>query len=393
MEVISSLHDGRINSTNYMVEMPIEEYLGISRDILKQNEFQRRRVSSSKTIYSLLKQDVLKGCVIPPVVLALTSVAVQQSIKKEEVSSFVLSHKNDLVILDGLQRTYSLVDLEAELIAKGDQDNLKMFYGQRLRVEVYVGINRLGILYRMLTLNTGQTPMSLRQQIEILYLDYTKAPVGDVVLVREADNRPIADIKEYNFRETLEGFNSYLERNELPIERTDLLENITSLEKLSEENQEQDIYRDFLASWHDFIVKINTLTNAEEFSADHLNEYVKEFGNPFGRNVVQIFKRSQAITGFGAAIGRLKDFNLISGFEAIQEASGRLNISIPPQEYLMRINSTISWITGNSKRIGNAQRMYFQYYFREIFNPDGDCYCKPDKAIDVALQRYKSQNL
>lgn len=48
-------------------------------------------------------------------------------------------------------------------------------FNENKLVEIYFKINRFGNLYRMLTLNTGQTPMSLRHQIEILYgnLDLT----------------------------------------------------------------------------------------------------------------------------------------------------------------------------------------------------------------------------
>ena len=109
----------------------------------------------------------------------------------------IIERKNELVILDGLQRTYTLVDLEQELIASGDETSLKSFYGHKIRIEVYVGINRLGILYRMLTLNTGQTPMSLRHQIEMLYLDYSKTPPPGITLIREADNRPTTEISDY----------------------------------------------------------------------------------------------------------------------------------------------------------------------------------------------------
>jgi hypothetical protein len=389
MNVLSRLPDGRIQSDNYLVELSITEYLALIKGVLEQNEFQRRRVSSSKSIYSLLKQDIQRGCVIPPIVLALTSVPAASGISISNLATYVAQHSQNLVILDGLQRTYSLLDLSNELHAHGDPDAISKLSEHQLRVEIYVGINRLGILYRMLTLNTGQTPMSLRQQIEMLYLDYAKVPLQDNIrLIREVDTRTASGPTEYNFREIIEGFNSYLERNELPIERADLLENIKILEKLSQENAQRDIFKDYIEAWNAFIQKITAVTNGvslpePDASAPPL---------PMGKTAAQCFKKAQAITGFGAAIGRLVDFTLIPDFTAVKEAAEDLTPPPDPVAFLEELNKTGAWINANAKRIGNAPRMFYQYYFRELFNPESSQYKNPALAVSAAFQKYLSQN-
>ena len=81
----------------------------------------------------------------------------------------------NLIILDGLQRTYTILELIEELKSEEDnQEELSKVLSNSIRIEVFLGINKIGILYRMLTLNTGQTPMSIRHQIEILYSDYSE---------------------------------------------------------------------------------------------------------------------------------------------------------------------------------------------------------------------------
>jgi len=386
MNVLSKLHDGRIDSDNYLVELSIDQYLDLVKDVLKQNEFQRRRVSSSKSIYSLLKKDIQRGCVIPPIVMALTSVHSGQEVTKETLGAYIETNKTNLVILDGLQRTYSLVDLVEDLSFLGDTEAAEQVKKQLLRVEIYVGINRIGILYRMLTLNTGQTPMSLRQQIEMLYLDYAKMTLNGITLLREVDTRPATGIGTYNFREIIEGFNSYLERNELPIERADLLENIKSLEKLAQENAQKDIFKDYVESWDSFIRQIDHLTNSETL--------VEGIGaaTGWGKNAAQCFKRAQAVTGFGAAVGRLVDFKLIDGFDSVKDVIEKMEAPEDSLAFLEELNKAILWINSNSKKIGNAQRMFFQYYFRELLNPQNDQYAKPGPAVNSAFQKYLSQN-
>lgn len=388
IKVISKLRDDRIGSDNYLLELTIGEYLELVVGVLAQNEFQRRRVQSSKSIYSLLKQDIVKGCVIPPIVLALTAINTQTKVNEGTLEKYIQEHKENLVILDGLQRTYSLLDLRSEYQNSDDEEMLQKVLAHRIRLEIYVGINRVGILYRMLTLNTGQTPMSLRQQIEMLYLDYAKVPLPGINLVREADKKQVMNKNEYNFREIIEGFNSYLERNELPIERADLLENIKSLEKLSLENADRDIFKDYVETWHAFMGRMNEITIDATLPVD----FEKDHGAVWGETTLDSFKRAQAISGFGAAVGRLKDFKLIQGFEDIKNAVAVLEAPIDKNEFLYNLNKNVARINNTAKKIGNAQRMYFQYFFRELFNPEGDCYCKPFQAVDSAFQKYLSQN-
>ena len=72
MQIKSILEDNKVSAKSILIEISIEDYLGLAKQIYKKNNFQRRRVRSSKNVYSLLKADILQGCVMPPVVLAYT---------------------------------------------------------------------------------------------------------------------------------------------------------------------------------------------------------------------------------------------------------------------------------------------------------------------------------
>jgi len=386
VKIASRLKDGRINAVNYLIEISIGDYLDLAKRVVKNNEFQRKRVSSSKTVYSLLKSDILQGCVIPPIVLALTS-SDEIELTQENLREVLTDQNENLMILDGLQRTHSFMDLEDDLTKKADEDGLAAYRELPIRCEIYVGINRIGILYRMLTLNTGQTPMSLRQQIEMLYLDCAKQEINGLVLARESDGTKAKGINVYNFKEVIEGFNCYLERNELPLERADLLENIRSLEKLSQENSGQDLFKEYISTFHGFVVKINDLAGDGQ-----MNDEVSTEGSVWGRTAKQIFKKQQAMAGFGAAVGKLRDNQIINGFSGIEETTSRIELGCDSADFfLAEFNKTMRWISDNTKKIGNAQRMYFQYYFRELFNSQGDGFLSLYESIDLALQKYKSQ--
>ena len=386
MKLVSTILDDRINAKNHLIEISIGEYLGIAKSILKNNEYQRRRVKSSPTLYSLLKTDLLRGCAIPSIVLAYSDNEAT-NIDNDAVVDFIQEKGNQFLILDGLQRTSSMLDLEAELSNVDDNESLSRLLKHIIRIEVYIGVNKLDVLYRMLTLNTGQTPMSLRQQVEILFLDYSHVPLGDIQLVRETDNTPLNDFGQYSFKAVIGGFNSYLDRNELPFDRYDLLDSVKSLEKLSTEDQ-PDLFKVFIETYHQFVSKMNEASKQHIFTDKDLN--LK--GQPFGKSVFHIFIKEQSIAGFGAAIGKLIDFKKISSFGDIKESIDAVdysNVNIALESLLIQLEK----IRLSSKKIGNSQRLYFHFYFRELFNPEGDTYRDIENVVNSAYRKYESQTL
>jgi len=389
IRAVSVLKDLRINAYNVLFEVSIERYRDLTRDVLRKNEFQRKRVRSSKTVYSLLRSDLQRQCVIPPVVLAITTEI--EGLAATDHAGFerlLIDNSKHLVILDGLQRTYTILDLLSDLENAHDEAVLREVLESKIRVEVYFGINRLGILYRMLTLNTGQTPMSLRQQIEILYLDYLDARPNGVQLIREADDRVAVGEHQFNFKDVVEGFNSYLDRDELPIEKSDILENINSLEKLSKENQNTELFEKYVEALSSFVAKINVLAAGVELGED----YLEDKPSPFGRNMLQVFKKPQAFSGFGAAIGRLIDVEAVRSFDDVIAQVRALEMD-SPIEVLEEINNSLGWLKDNTKKIGNAQRSFFSYFFRDLFNPESDGHGDALACARSALRKYQGQNM
>ena len=208
---MSKIFDQRINSWNLYVESTFGEYLKFAKNIINNNELQRKRVKTSKTIYSLLKNDLQKGCIMPPLVLALvkTDIIDVENPNQEKLLQYINENSKNVLLLDGLQRTYTLIDADTEMEKKSEEEYQK-FLENKLRLEIYVEINKFGILYRMLTLNTGQTPMSARHQLEMLYSDMLNTEFDGVKLVTDKDGKADPDENEFIFKNAIEGFNSYM---------------------------------------------------------------------------------------------------------------------------------------------------------------------------------------
>jgi len=375
MQIKSILEDKKVKAKSLLIEISIGDYLILARQILKSNQFQRKRIRGSKSIYSMLKADILDECVIPPIVLAYTKVG--DSIENN-ISKTIINEASHFVILDGLQRSYTLLDIEAEIST--DEKRHKKYLKQIIRCEIYHGINRLGILYRMLTLNTGQTAMSLRHQIEIMYLDLIDKPIDGVTLVREAEDNK-QGISHYNFKDMVEGFNSYLERSESPLDRGDVLENIASLENLAKENSQNDVFKEFVICWNKFIEKINSFDlkypEEEDEGADNIRR--------FAVTGLSAYKRPGAVSGFGAAIGLLKDEGDDISFESLKFDELFVG-SNDEDDYLYELDEAMRVFTDKAKKIGTAQRLYFRQFFKLLFWRDSGCYRNMYKAHQEAFK-------
>jgi hypothetical protein len=386
MNLINIIFDNRIKAFNLLFEINIEEYYEMSKSILDKNEFQRRRVKSSSTVYSLLKKDLLEGCIIPPIVLALTDVEFNSSngFEPEYINSYIKSKQDRLIILDGLQRTFTIRDLYKDLESTKDYANLQKLSSQKLRIEIYLGINKIGILYRILTLNTGQTPMSMRHQIEILYSDYLEQDIEGITLLLESNDRVPQNSKEYKFKDIVEGFNSYLDRDYLPMDRNSVLENIESLEKLSSENQNSDLFIDYLKVFDGLIQSLIAKSNSWEYNEE---TDIKISAQPFGRNAEQVFKKPQVMTALGSAIGKLIDFKSLENLQAVLPLYHKLNLG-DIDTTLTNLILKLDKIRIVAKKIGNDQRLFFHHLFRELFDEKGDSYLDFNKSIEEAYSTY-----
>ncbi len=384
MKIVSRIYDKKINALNVLIEMSIGEYIKVAKNITEKNEFQRKKVNKSKTVYALLKEDLKKGCIFPPIVLGVKTEKLENVLnigdfENENIEKLFTNFEN-FMILDGLQRTYTIIGLLNELKNNNEEIISKNVLDSPMRVEVFLGLKRIGILYRMLTLNTGQTPMSMRHQIEILYSDY-KDDAG-VVLYTEIDKKQNNKIGEYQFKDIVEGFNSYLNRDEMGINKDELLENIRNLEKLSQKG-DTDLFKEYIDTYNQFVKKIDELSSQWEYVDDYSGIRV------FGKNIVKIFTKSQALSGFGATIGILEDNLAVKGFDDIKNYISKLEFTIPADEGINNFIRNLDEVRNRAKNIEAEQQLYFSFFFRELFNSTSSSFCKIDSAIYEGFRTYK----
>lgn len=391
MEFTSRLIDKKIMGVNVGADMTIAEYLKFAPGILDKNEYQRRRVKSSGKTYDLLRKDLIQGCVMPPIILAVTNAygseletLVSDSMANGQnfdgwakIEGFIRQAATDgeLLILDGLQRSLTIEGIGSGRDVELNQAEKEAFLNHKIRVEVYVGLSKTGILYRMLTLNTGQTPMSFRHQLEILYYDYVDnnaLPEG-ISILKEADEKRARGGGRYKYADVVDMFYAFSTGSPMPYDKQALvgeLREINFLESYTYRPGGDDM-KTLLILYHDFITKIRDLAGDWGTAGDEDGGPVIR---PFGTNVPSIFARPQPMAGFGAECKRLVSNGVVENIDLLKQIIPKLYFSSEPSTALDQLLQVLDQIAKKAKRIGDAQRLYFQIAIRALLLPSSESY-------------------
>lgn len=387
MRIISIIHDGLLNADNVMLEMTVREYLNIGERILKDNPYQRKRVSQSSTVYSLLNTDLQKLCTIPTITLAFSEgcgdVALTEDMESAEIEQTL---NNSLIILDGLQRTYTMINVDRDLTFVGEEK--EAFGNHMLRIELFKGLTRTGILYRMLTLNTGQTPMSKRHEIEILYSSFLERPIDGIRFIRQASPERREGIDDYDFDDAIEGFNSFIDSDESAIDHMKLLSVIQRLDKLTNDDFQKDLFEQYIRLYNSFVHKFDHLTNHWDVG----NATELGVSSVYGHNIPSFFNKSQTMSAFGAAIGDVLWDNKEKGLGNIENVVTDFYFEGDPSSAMSEFLIELDKVRKTAKKIGVAQRLFIKYFFQSLFTPNTECSRKVEKSIQKAVINYSHES-
>jgi hypothetical protein len=179
MKIIDINLDERINGYCATILCTYEWYLAATTGAEANLEIQRRIIKDSKA-YRTLRADLRRGCILPPLVLAVSNINLPHNLSKNTIrdqsqtltffseleAQLIEPRPTDTYIIDGLQRTNALRQTLEEIGSEGEER--VNFLSRTIRVEIWLNIPFGAIAYRMLLLNAGQKPMSIKHQVEVL---------------------------------------------------------------------------------------------------------------------------------------------------------------------------------------------------------------------------------
>jgi hypothetical protein len=232
--------------------LPLINRLDIQRDPLKTR------------FYSRLEADINRGCIMPPITVALIR---ENGAFHDDESAFeyIAANIDNAFILDGIQRLNTLK-------RSSQHDNFDR--NKILYVNYVIASSRDRLLYRMITLNNGQKPMSARHQIDVLAGTFFDFSDLDLQLISEKSKGRVRAPDSFKKADFIKGYIAYLSES-VNIDNQKIIE-----EKMDELIANKIIESDIAIRDTEFVDVINFINKIS--TDDYLKNWVRNQNNFIG---------------------------------------------------------------------------------------------------------------
>lgn len=390
IRVFDLKEDKKVGAKCLLIDIKIGEYINLIEENLEDLDIQRGKILSRKRdVYKRLIEDLKEGTIIPPISLIFRKEsAVYDKIKDKtdlkEIEKIMNEEikKGDFSILDGLQRTYCILN------AIDDLRSEESFLKARIRAELWCDITYTALLYKMLVLNTGQVKMSMKHQIEILNIPLRKK-ISEIVsrmnisVTFSTYKNPIStdNIYTYKFSDIVEAFTSFITKDKI-VDKTNVVVQELERTKFIEEHSDSKVLlsEEEIEEFVDVLIKFDKILwekykegITEEDGYEETEESEKERKPPLpwtSRN--GIIKSAAILCGIFGYFGKAfsdnrKNYNERKNkfFEILQKQE--------TDPLKLRIMSEI--LQDEKKRttkFGETARSFFFSAFREFFRGEDD---------------------
>ena len=109
-------------------------------------------------------------------------------------------------------------------------------------------------------------------------------------------------------------------------------------------------------------------------------------------SIVSIFNKSQSLTGFGAAVGKLIDQQVYNNIAEVKSRMEDVDVS-NVAEGLDLFTLKMDVVRRNAKKIGNDQRLFFYHFYRGLLAADADSYMDIKAAVEYAARQYERETM
>lgn len=383
MNIISTLYDKRSDCYSVMTEMTIKNYLELVDNVYREQgniSGQRAaiRTKSGKKIRDRMVDDIIKGAVLPPLVLGVIS---KQSENDEQVIDFLLhnsqEYMNMLSLIDGMQRTTAFKEAVQKLKEIEDNQKLKNFFDRNIRVEFWVAKNTNNLLYRMLILNTGQMPWNLRRQVEIIYSalinDITENIPG-IELIKQDENGKRSKAGQFSADKVIEMFLCFAARSENVDTKDSVTDEFARLDVIEASSffEFNDLFYDTL----ELLVKFDQLIFSYKGNSKVDKEKFKDGKDLFTSQPARIgFVTSISKHVFGLPGSKQNENTYEEKMIVIKEKYNKIFNYIESDKHA-QLDEFLDFDTLNEKlnvvtsKVGDFERRFFTNAFGTIFHND-----------------------
>lgn len=286
LQILGFNRDSRAKTNVIYALINISDYLDFIGENFDEFGIQRKRESHKG--YARLKKDIKDGAIIPPITLAIRPEKVEEydpllRTKQTKKLEELLENDAKPYILDGLQRTHIIKDIQEEGFSFKKKQNILL--------EFWFEKDMGNLIYRLIVLNSGQKPMSMRHQVELLFMtmqDKLKSDIPGLIMYNERDKKTRNDAMMFPFDRIVSGYHSFL--NESP--------EINKGKLISEKLDAGNVITD-----HELMI----LERYTEYT-DYLSKYLN-----LDREAYRVYEKFKEVSG---AKNWLADENVVNSFFA-----------------------------------------------------------------------------
>ena len=319
--VLHESYDRVIRSVNLTVVADYSYALEHLVPLIDKLDFQRSPLR--KSFYSRLERDILNGCIMPFLTIAIKHDIEALPFYSDAKYEILQEMLKNAFVLDGIQRLSTLNRVSRNL----SLDSSRPIY---LSILICNSMDRL--LYRMVTLNNGQKPMTARHQIEIL---------ADNML--SFDNTPVITITEKQAKDKAFRKNN----DEVSVSKENLIKSYIAYISNSVNIDNQKIIESKMDELITDQIMDSTITTRDTQYSDVLHFVNKCMSYEFMKNWFSVLNN---LIGFSAAMSTVFcDIDNVS----LEE----LNSSIT------RFEDAFSSIDVSKIKLGMARRRMVKYFF------------------------------
>ena len=362
LEIIGYTTDFRTQTNILYAQIKINEYLDLVGKDFDRFEIQRKKEKHKG--YNRLKNDIERGTLIPTITLAVepSSVNTFKELIDSENSSLIVEKlitiTDKIYILDGLQRTYIISDLQSKGTVFNDE--------QKLLLEIWFEEDIKHLIYRLIVLNSGQKPMSMRHQIELLFITMRETIVKQVPglkVLEEKNEENRTNSKEFPFERLVTAYKSYLTKSPEADKDNIVAERMKEADML--ESEEQFLSEPFIKFGE--YLNIYCLLDEQIFriyNGSEQNKYRNWFADA---NVIQSF--FSALNKYSS--NEKREETALKSIEKLIEKLKKCSTSDPLN--IKELNEILSNESVSKKyNVGFATRKLLSSGFAEYFSNEGE---------------------
>lgn len=353
-----------------------ERYLDIVGERFGEFSIQRKR--ETHKAYKRLKIDIIEGSLLPSITLSVKHHLVDEITKKFDDNAELerlLSGHDVVDILDGLQRTYILSDIKAE--GTGFKEN------QELLLEFWLEPEISKLIYRMIVLNSGQKAMSMRHQVELLFLSLREtivSKVGGIEIIREKDVKRRTQPNKYSLNNIASSYHAFITAQH----ETDK-ENLVA-QRLIDEDAFDSTEQELTEQFEDYVKYLKIFYELDQLCWNRYSSLDFEALFPDPDDDKAKFKKEaleDAAPWLGSENVMLAFFGAVSQYinlnkrDRIDNALASLikdakDESIYDPLGVVSFNTVKSGLNARRTNVGFATRKLIATGFKEFFREDGD---------------------